>query len=163
MGLFLKGFIDLSEKIGKSARGLLKMLSEYVYDVEKYRQEIGVNDQELLKKYLQSHDTNIGSIYEWDDASKLIFNILSRLKFDSKEPITSRETVLIIDDLDRLDPEHIFRLFNVFSAHYDNQNEKNKFGFDKVIFVCDVENVRKIFHYKYGLDVEFNGYIDEFL
>ena len=75
----------------------------------------------------------------------------------------ARYKILIIDDLDRIDPEHTFRLFNIFSAHLDyNRTAKNKFGFDKVVFVCDIQNVRNIFHSRYGADTDFNGYIDKF-
>jgi hypothetical protein len=74
-----------------------------------------------------------------------------------------RKKALVIDDLDRLDPEHIFRLFNIFSAHFDyNQSNKNKFGFDKVIFVCDIQNIRNIFRSRYGTETDFSGYIDKF-
>ncbi|WP_139921380.1 P-loop NTPase fold protein [Hymenobacter sp. DG01] len=75
----------------------------------------------------------------------------------------AKAKVLVIDDLDRIDPEHIFRLFNVFSAHLDyNKSTSNKFGFDKVIFVCDIRNIRNIFHSRYGADTDFTGYIDKF-
>jgi hypothetical protein len=71
--------------------------------------------------------------------------------------------VLIIDDLDRIDPEHIFRLFNIFSSHLDyNKSTRNKFGFDKVIFVCDIQNVRNIYYARYGSATDFTGYIDKF-
>ncbi|MCB2406477.1 P-loop NTPase fold protein [Hymenobacter lucidus] len=74
-----------------------------------------------------------------------------------------KTSILVIDDLDRIDPEHAFRLFNIFSAHLNYRNEqKNKFGFDKVIFVCDIENIKNIFYSRYGLNVDFNGYIDKF-
>lgn len=70
---------------------------------------------------------------------------------------------MIIDDLDRIDPDHIFRLLNIFAAHFDlERDEENKFGFDKIIFSCDIENVRTIFHNKFGHDVDFSGYIDKF-
>ncbi|MCR6641289.1 MAG: hypothetical protein NVV82_20425 [Sporocytophaga sp.] len=49
-----------------------------------------------------------------------------------------------------------------FSAHYDSKNTSNKFGFDKVILVCDIDNIRNIFHAKYGANVDFSGYIDKF-
>ena len=42
-----------------------------------------------------------------------LYNLIDQLKKDGKK------TVLIIDDLDRIDPEHIFRLLNVFAAHLD--------------------------------------------
>jgi hypothetical protein len=31
-----------------------------------------------------------------------------------------------------------------------------------VIFVCDIDNIQSIFHHKYGLETDFNGYIDKF-
>ena len=52
---------------------------------------------------------------------------------------------------------------NVFSAHVDFENSgENKFGFSKIIFVCDINNIRKIFHSQYGLGTDFSGYIDKF-
>jgi hypothetical protein len=82
---------------------------------------------------------------------------------DSKQSATLRTTVLVIDDLDRLDPEHTFRLFNIFSAHLDHHAATtNKFGFDKIVFVCDIDNIRNLFHSRYGADTDFSGYIDKF-
>jgi hypothetical protein len=75
---------------------------------------------------------------------------------------SGKKSVLIIDDLDRLDPEHIFRILNIFSAFQDQHKETNKFGFDKVILVFDVENVRSIFRHKYGSGADFSGYLDKF-
>jgi hypothetical protein len=79
-----------------------------------------------------------------------------------KSKHTEKPVVLIIEDLDRLDPEHIFRLINIFSAHYDTRSGKNRYGFDKIILVCDLRNIRKIYHHKYGSGVDFSGYIDKF-
>ncbi len=64
--------------------------------------------------------------------------------------------------MDRIDPEHIFRIFNVFSAQFDLDKDENKFGFDKIILVCDLDNIRNIFANKYGQNVDFSGYIDKF-
>ncbi len=73
------------------------------------------------------------------------------------------KSVLIIDDLDRIDPEHIFRILNVFSAQVDLENKgKHKLGFDKVILICDIHNIRNIFHHRYGSHTDFSGYIDKF-
>lgn len=71
-----------------------------------------------------------------------------------------KESVLILDDLDRLEPKHIFKILNSFSPLQDE--EDNKFGFDKVIFVGDIDNIQKIFHHLYGKDTDFKGYIDKF-
>jgi hypothetical protein len=77
----------------------------------------------------------------------------------------SKKVLLIIDDIDRIDPEHIFRILNVFAAHFDSpdyQTSENKFGLDKIIISCDINNIKNIFHHKYGTFVDFNGYIDKF-
>lgn len=78
------------------------------------------------------------------------------------EPVDARETVLIVDDIDRLDPDEIFRLFNIFSLNFGKDPIQNKFGFDRVIFVCDIANIKEIYLHKYGKRVDFEGYIDKF-
>lgn len=56
-----------------------------------------------------------------------------------------------------MDPEHIFRILNVFSAHFgddlDADFSHNKFGFDKVLLLCDYDNIKNIYHHFYGLKV----------
>ncbi|MDE0243544.1 MAG: P-loop NTPase fold protein [Candidatus Kaiserbacteria bacterium] len=76
-----------------------------------------------------------------------------------------KKKVLVIDDMDRLDPEHIFRLFNVFSLFVGEDEEKTvakRLGFDHVIFVADYNNLRSIFHHKYGAGTDSQGYLDKF-
>ncbi len=68
-----------------------------------------------------------------------------------KEKLATLETkqkILIIDDLDRFDPEHLFRLISIFSTHIDHQTNENKFGFDKIIFVGDLQNIKEMFEHK---------------
>lgn len=81
-------------------------------------------------------------------------------KEGNKKENDKKESVLIIDDLDRLEPKHIFKILNAFSPLLDE--EENKFGFDKVIFVGDIDNLKKIFHHLYGEGTDFDGYIDKF-
>jgi hypothetical protein len=69
---------------------------------------------------------------------------------------------LIIDDFDRLDPEHVFRILNIFSAHIDLNEATNKFGFDKIIFSLDINNIAEMYAHRYGKDVDFLGYIEKF-
>ena len=69
--------------------------------------------------------------------------------------------MLILDDFDRIDPEHTFRILNILSAHIES-DEQNKFGFDHIIIVGDIDNLRNIFHHKYGDKTDFWGYFDKF-
>lgn len=153
----LYAILGFSEKIGAPIIDFIKALERTVGDFKKFNEEIKIDEESDIKAFLNSIEQKKGTNQEMDAVSELIFNLIERIKIKNK-----KKSVLIIDDLDRLDPEHIFRLFNIFSAHYNEINNNNKFGFNKVIFVCDIENIRKIFHHRYGVDVDFSGYIDKF-
>ena len=140
---------------GKAYDNYKKLIDE-VCDQHKQMQK---DERESLKNFIKAAKNRTGSIYENDFYTELINNLLQKWK----DSIDGQESILIIDDLDRIDPQHAFRLFNIFSAHFDYKDEQqNKFGFDKVIFVCDIENIRNIFASNYGADVDFGGYIDKF-
>jgi hypothetical protein len=115
-------------------------------------------DEKRLIEFMNATETM--PLLEADVITQLIEEALTGL---SKAEEISKKKILIIDDLDRIDPEHIFRLFNVFGSHFDYRKEsENKFGFDTVMFVCDIENIRSIYHSKYGVSTDFSGYIDKF-
>ncbi|KIQ24901.1 hypothetical protein RT99_02130 [Flavobacterium sp. MEB061] len=153
----LYAILGFSEKIGTPIVDFIKALEQTVGNFKKFSKDIKIDEEGDIKAFLKSIEEKKGNTYEMDAVSGLIFDLIQRVKKQN-----DKQSVLIIDDLDRLDPEHIFRLFNIFSAHYNQINGNNKFGFDKIIFVCDIENIRKIFHHRYGFDVDFSGYIDKF-
>lgn len=150
-------------KIGKSA---VDIIEEVKKQYEDFKEDMKYDENELIANFLTLIENQKGSENEMDSISALIKNLVCRVKAEKKDKEKEKEkniqSVLIIDDLDRLDPEHTFRLINIFSAHFDKIDNSNKFGFDKVIFVCDYENIRKIFYHKYGPDVDFAGYSDKF-
>lgn len=158
----IPAIISLFGKIGKPVAEFLKILDDTVTDFNSFRQEASQDEHALLKKYLNESEKIPGSIREKDNISKLILSLIERIKNKRRIIGSDVKSILIIDDLDRLDPEHVFRLFNVFSAHYEHNSSDNKFNFDKIIFVCDIENIRKMFHHKYGQDIDFTGYINKF-
>lgn len=148
-----KSLFPLGEVILELKKKAESLKKEY----DAYHKDVQIDDRKYLEKYLNDFESQKGNIYEDDSITALIRELITQIKLDKK-----KQVVLIIDDLDRIDPEHIFRLLNVFSAHFDYHNTSNKFAFDKVIFVCDIENIRNIFHAKYGSSVDFSGYIDKF-
>lgn len=91
-------------------------------------------------------------------------------QYRNKNP--QKSVVLVIEDLDRIDPAHLFRILNIFSAHIDfcyrlgrKPDESlagNKFGLDKVVFVMHYENVKNIYNHFYGEGTNFDGYIEKF-
>lgn len=174
MPLFLL-ILSQHEKIGKSAAVFIGALDQILKPLNKgfkeYSDDIKKDELNDISKFLESFEKKQGNPYEMDATSQFIYDLVSRLKGevlpdqdDVEEEDKKREnkTVLVIDDLDRLDPDHIFRLFNIFSAHTHSISGENKFGFDKVVFVCDIENIRKIYAHKYGVGVDFSGYMDKF-
>ena len=113
------------------------------------------------KEYLLSFDNDQGGIYELDAVTNLICSLIQTRQE------SSRKMVLVVEDLDRIDPGHIFRILNVLSAHMTYANGyddgvKNKFNFDKILLLCDYENIEKIYHHLYGEKTDFKGYISKF-
>jgi hypothetical protein len=132
--------------------------------IEYFKEHDGqqVDVEKEVQDYLSNSKDNKGSIIESDYYTNLVCNFVNQLKIPLSED-KKCETVLIIDDLDRIDPDHIFRILNVLSAHMDVKGEVgNKFNFDKIILVFDQQNVHKIFQNRYGSNVDFSGYIDKF-
>lgn len=175
--------LELADKTGKYSV-IEKVIAETRRQYESFK-STHKDEQEEIYDFLFQQYSKKGSPKENDLISQLIRDLLSRLKTPDKivqaddgtkvekvsnvddneqtaESDLEVENVLIIDDLDRLDPEHIFRLFNVFSVNFGSNEIENKFGFDKIIFVCDLENIRKIYEHRYGKGVDFEGYIDKF-
>lgn len=159
--------IELADNTGRSSviEKLLHNVKEQ-YDDFKSKQ---TNEEEDIYQYLYEQYTKAGSPRENDLITQLIKKLLLTLKKNTAykeneddEELIHKQNVLIVDDLDRLDPEHIFRLFNIFSINFGARDIENKFGFDKIIFVCDIVNIREIYSHRYGRKVDFEGYIDKF-
>lgn len=84
----------------------------------------------------------------------------------------NKRVALVFEDMDRIDPAHLFRILNVLSAHMDYGYRcgfkpddtllGNKFGVDNIIVVLDYNNLKNIFHHFYGANANFIGYINKF-
>lgn len=113
----------------------------------------------VVDDYLNGFYGKSGSISECDAFTYLIQKSLEQMMAKS---------VLIIEDLDRIDPAHLFRIMNVLSSQVDNPYYSevptgNKFGFDKIILVMDYEIARHLFHHFYGKEANSEGYMNKFL
>lgn len=98
-----------------------------------------------------------GGIYENDGYTLLIKAALEYVNSHDE-----KKTCLIIEDLDRIDPGHLFRILNVLGAHVDADKNSNKFGFDNIIAVMDYDITKHIFHHFYGQHANYNGYMSKF-
>lgn len=128
------------------------------------------NDAQIAEEAIEESIEQKGSIYEFDVVSQLICDLIDQYRNKHKR----RKVVLLVEDLDRIDPAHIFRILNIFSAHLDRYNVSwnemrtknklygNKFKFDNIIMVCHYENIKSIYHHCYGNLTDFNGYIGKF-
>lgn len=151
-------------KLGKQYFQLIQEWKKMKGVYESYLENVPQSEEyKAISDFFENFHETEGDLYEENFVTQIITNALESMKGDDENP---KENVLILDDLDRIDPQHIFRLFNVFTAQFDQHNtgngKDNKFGFDKVIFVCNVDNIRSIFHHFYGTETNFNGYIDKF-
>lgn len=147
-----------------SATPIPKEVIDYISSIySKYKEHIkskgedGKTREELVSNYWFETNQKIGGIYEHNYITKLINSILDELRNGGE-----KKNVLIIDDLDRIDPDHIFRILNILSAHNNQFDSENKFLFDHIIIVCDIDNIKLIYKHRYGNEVDFEGYIDKF-
>lgn len=157
---FLEEILGELNKVGKSVFALADQIEKLNISYDKFKKDINSNEGNRIINYLKGHKKKSGSIHEEDVFTQLICKLVSQLK--NKGGGKQKEIVLIVDDLDRVDPEHIFRILNIFSAHFDIDTTQNKFDFDKVILVFDENNIGNIFHNKFGMMADYSGYIDKF-
>ena len=155
---FISNILAVAEKVNYGT-DIFQALIKFKNRIESFKKQNSVNDKQEVFDFIKEIEYKKGSIYESD----IITQIIQYLINEAKKSLGERKVVLIIDDLDRIDPEHIFRILNVLSAHDDFcMSGKHKFNVDQTILVCDIDNIRKIFHARYGTDVDFSGYIDKF-
>lgn len=165
ISLFLTGYHSLkwSEKISN------------IY--HKYSNTIHSHDENrIIEDFIGFFSKEKGSPYEIDLITQII---IDNIQWFHKEK--NKKVVFIIEDLDRIDPAHLFRILNIFSAHIDrvyqyqnssiekNENTTysellpNKFGFDNIITVFDYDKTENIFYHIYGQNADFKGYISKFI
>ena len=145
----------LFQLIGLLGRSLSE-LTELVERFKGFKKEHINKDQSTIDSFLKEVKTK-KDVVATDYISHLIHEKIKHLK-------ENRQSVLILDDFDRIDPEHTFRILNVLSAHHTEIeiSDNNKFGFDHIIIVGDRNNLHNIFRHKYGEETDFWGYFDKF-
>ena len=131
---------------------LMKIIRKVKSCKDKYDEK-----KETWEAYESAFNSQRGGLYEDDGYTQLIKAALEYVKTHE-----GRKTCLIIEDLDRIDPGHLFRILNVLAAHVDMDKESNKFGFDNVIAVMDYDITQHIFHHFYGQQANYNGYMSKF-
>lgn len=127
-----------------------------------FHEKMQTDELKAAGKYFKEFMEEEGGIFEDDFYTQLIRGLLAKIRLE--DPL---ENVFLIDDLDRIDPEHIFRILNVLSAHYDQEQKllgygSNKFGFDRIILVGDYGNLESIYAHKFGVNTDFTGYMNKF-
>lgn len=131
---------------------LVKLIDKVKAFKEKYDES-----KNTWEAYESAFKNQRGGLYEDDGYTLLIKAALEYVKSHEE-----KNTCLIIEDLDRIDPGHLFRILNVLAAHVDMDKESNKFGFDNVIAVMDYDITQHIFHHFYGQQANYNGYMSKF-
>lgn len=150
-----KGFLAAFKSVN-----WLKSLKDKVGE---YKRKI--DQTAFLDDYLSTFDEN--SVYENDIITKII-----RDNIKDYQEKNGKRVVLVIEDMDRLDPAHLFRIMNVFSAHMDYGYRSmqpidsslvgNKFGVSNVVFVMHEKNTEALFHHFYGECADYDGYMSKF-
>ena len=122
---------------------------------------------ERLDNFIEGFDNK--GIYESDPITSILCDIIKSWKKGHR----LRKVCLVFEDMDRIDPAHIFRILNVISAQMDygykygvspksSSLAGNKFGVDNIVVCLDYDNLKHIFHHFYGPKACFDGYINKF-
>lgn len=164
----ISGFVKSASKLNKTTSTVIKALKTFLSDIKTEKAKLEEDDLKHSVKFIKELIEIEGSLLEDNLITQIIRELIVDLKYNDKARtlLSSTKNVLLIDDLYRMDPEHIFRIMNVFSAHFDHfiqEDEfQNKFGFDKIILVCDYQNLSNIYKHKYGMNTDFKGYISKY-
>lgn len=142
-----------------------KVFTKFCEKKKQYKEKKHASDE-----YLSFFSQIRGGIYENDGYTALIKSALSWMQEDhatNGPEWKKKRVVLVVEDLDRLDPKHMFRILNVLSAHIDDTTTPdvvtNKFGFNNIVLVMDYESTEHIFHHFYGKEACYEGYMSKFL
>ena len=155
----LSSIATMAEKV-KFGTDIISKLIKLKSNIDQFITDNSKNEEKETLDFINAMSFQKGSIYENNAITQIIQSLIKNAKSNDQP---AKEIVLVIDDLDRIDPEHIFRILNILSAHNNFcGTDENKFGFDKTILVCDIDNIKHIYSAKYGINVDFNGYIDKF-
>lgn len=133
------------------------MVTKLLEKAAKIKSDYDEKRKDSVDEYISKFSLKTGNIYERDAFTTLIELLVDRIKSNEKR------TILLIEDLDRIDPQHVFRILNILGAHIDEDEESNKFGFDNIIVVLDYEITKHIFHHFYGADANYSGYMSKFV
>lgn len=145
---------SIAQKIWDTNKKFLSKSLDLAEDVEKEMHD--------FHHYENVFKSQRGGIYEYDAYSILIEKNLDAVHSNGGNG-EGNKTLLIIEDLDRIDPAHLFRILNVFGAHIDTDNGSNKFGFTNLLFVLDYGTTKQMFHHFYGSKANYAGYMSKFL
>lgn len=118
------GIVYMIPKLGKEVVDAFEKIDKLKEEYLEYHEEISKTQGDKLIEYLERMESKEGSIYESDITIKIISGSIA--KNDDKK------SILLIDDVDRLDPEHVFRILNVFASHFEGNSvsgARNKFNF----------------------------------
>lgn len=143
--------------------GALKFICQLKKKYDSFKANGGFEGS-ILDQFLDKVEHQ--GIYESDAVTEIIRDIIDKWK----ERNPDKRLCLVFEDMDRIDPNHIFRILNIVSAHTDccgfldwlNNYQDNKFGVDNIVVCLDYDNLKSIFSHFYGEKADFIGYINKF-
>ena len=158
-------YFDASNTI-KATLGAARFLKAMKKKYDAFKKN-GGGINAMLDAFMDEFDKK--GIYEADPVTAILCDLIK----EWKRTHCRRKVCLVFEDMDRIDPAHIFRILNVISAHMDygykygvspksNSLAGNKFGVDNIVVCLDYNNLKNIFHHFYGQRACFDGYINKF-
>lgn len=170
---YIKWIIDAISKIdypnemaNKTIKLTVKFFKNLHSQFQSYCKQLNIEENACVELWDKIESSGI---YENDVITHLICESIEKWKVNNP----TKRICLLIEDLDRIDPAHLFRILNILSAHIDysykfgeapsiDSIEGNKFGFNNIVCVLDFKNALNIFKHFYGEGTSWEGYISKF-
>lgn len=163
----LMDHVDITEVLSFFlSKPVARVLGNTIKQLESLRGDV---DRHTIKasSYLNSFMSVRGGLYENDAYTCIIRKCFEKMRAEDHKLI-----VLVIEDLDRIDPGSIFSILNIFGSHFDRhyvvdgEEQENKFGVDRLVTVMDYNNIRVLYNRYFGeeeADSNFDGYISKYI
>ena len=152
------GPLQLAKLTGLASSGAA-MYSKGLQWLEETKRRLNEDDSTRLEEHLKLLSERRNSLFEESAINDLIHKLLQQ------QSDRDKQTVLIVDDLDRMLPDDCLSFLNLLSVHTIPSNDvhlsrrKNLYGFDRIIICGHLANLEAAIEHKFGPRYDSAGYM----
>lgn len=98
----------IASSLANIPQDAIKVFRDNIAKFKDFSKKANSSQSDSIESYLDEFASQKGGIYEFDPISRIIYQLITDIKENS-----GKQVILVIEDMDRIDPAHIFRILNV--------------------------------------------------